>query len=128
MKIILLDAVHTFVDAHGTINQKLYELLEEFENPKIICTNASIEKFEHYSLNNAPYSVFTLSGDPSKVEGEYFEILLNEYSIFASECIYIEHSKEAIASAESLGILSYHFDTEKKDLESLQKFLKDNLN
>lgn len=128
MKIILVDAVHAFVDAYGNINQKMHEVLEKFENPKIICTNALIENFNQYNLDTVPYPVFTLSREPSKSDPEYFRILLDEYNIFASECVYFEHNKDAIAAAQEVGITTYHFDSKKNDIDLLEIFLKDNIN
>ena len=127
MKTILIDAVHTFVNDIGIIDQKIYELLEQYNAPKIIVTNAPAEKFEQYGLNYVPYPVFTLSKNPSKLDPEYFNMLLEEYSIFASECIYFEHNKDAISSAKSVGITSHYFDKEKRDLKSLREFLDKNI-
>ncbi|MFT7328065.1 MAG: HAD superfamily hydrolase (TIGR01509 family) [Crocinitomicaceae bacterium] len=127
MKIILVDAVDLFISDIGVIDQKIYELLEEYATPKIIVTNAPAEKFEEFGLNYVPYPVFTLSKQPSKSDPEYFNILFEEYSIFASECIYIEHNKEAVASAQSVGIKSYYFNSEKKDLKLLKEFIDNSI-
>ena len=43
------------------------------------------------------------------------------------DVIYFEHNTEAVKSAQSLGIISYHYDSDKKDLESLKTFLDNNL-
>ena len=40
MKIILVDAVHTFLTKDKIIFQPLYELLEQYQNRKILLTNA----------------------------------------------------------------------------------------
>jgi len=40
--------------------------------------------------------------------------------------VYFEHNPEAVISAQSAGIISYHYDPEKKDLESLKEFLDKN--
>ena len=44
MKTILVDAVDCFVSNKGEINQAMYKMLERYENPKIIVTNAPDDK------------------------------------------------------------------------------------
>lgn len=127
MKTILVDAMHTIINTEGVLDKKIYELLEQYQNPKIIVTNMQVNMFQRLAMDLLPYPVFTLSKQPSKLETQYFEILMEEYNLFPSECIYFEHNKQAIASAESIGITSYYFDSEKRDIQSLQEFLKNNL-
>ncbi|MFC1798092.1 hypothetical protein ACFLY2_03075 [Patescibacteria group bacterium] len=38
--------------------------------------------------------------------------------------IYFEHSLDAVESARSVGIETYHYDFEEKDIQLLEKFLK----
>ena len=127
MKTILVDAVFTFVSETGVINKELHKLLESFPNKKIIVTNAPLEKFEQYGLLDVPYEVFTLSKNPPKTDPEYFKELLEEKNLSADTVAYFEHSLEACNSAESLGIMTHHYDSDKKDLEALKKFLDKNL-
>ncbi len=56
-------------------------------------------------------------------------ILVDAVNCFVSEDgqIYFEHAKEAVKSAESVGIKTYLYNNEKKDLESLKKFIDENL-
>lgn len=127
MKKILVDAVNTFVNKEGEIDVELFSLLEKFENPKIILTNVPKEIFPKFGLDNVPYPVFTLEKNPTKLDPTYFEIFLERNNLMVKDVIYFEHNKEAIASAESIGINSYYFDPEKRDITSLQKFLENNL-
>lgn len=123
MKTILIDAVHTFINEHGIIDKKINELLDQYDHPKIIVTNMSVEKFQELAMDLLPYPVFTLSGEPRKSNPEYFQILMQEYNIFPDECLYFEHDKEALKAAQQLGIKTHYFDSEKKDYTSLQEFL-----
>lgn len=129
MKTILVDAVHCFIikkeDNFG-IFQEMYNLLETYQNKKIILTGANDEQMIKFGLNNVPYEVFTLKHNPEKTDPKYYEILLEKYGLDKDEVIYFEHSMEAVQSAESVGIKTYFYDNDKKDLESLKKFLDEN--
>ena len=127
MKTILVDAVYTFVSDQGVIFQEMHNLLEKYPNKKIILTNASDDKWEQYGLNKMPYEVFTLKHNPDKPNPIYFQKLLDHFNLTKDDVIYFEHSPEAVKSAESVGIKSYHYDENKKDLLSLKKFLDQNI-
>lgn len=127
MKTILVDAVFTFISPEGEIFKEMHKLLEEFPNRKIILTGADYESTNQYGLNDAPYEVFTLKHDPEKTEPKYFEMMLEHFGLKADEVIYLEHGEEAVKSAQSVGIKTYFYDAEKKDLESLKKFLVNNV-
>lgn len=43
------------------------------------------------------------------------------------DVIYFEHSPDAVKSAQSVGINTYYYDNDKKDLGKLEKFLDENL-
>ena len=130
MKTILVDAVYTFIIKSGDkfeLNKSMHELLEKYPNKKIILTNASDDKYESYGLNNMPYEFFTLKHNPDKIDPKYFEIFLNQYNLKAEDVVYFEHDIEAVKSAKSVGINSYFYDENKKDLVELDNFLKINL-
>jgi len=131
MKTILVDAVDCFIiekeENKFVIFQEMYKLLENYNNKKIILTGASDDKRELYGLNNMPYEVFTLKHNPEKTDPEYYKILLNKYNLNKEDVIYFEHNIDAVKSAQSIGINTYHYDNDKKDLESLKKFLGENL-
>lgn len=127
MKTILVDAVFTFVSEEGEIFKEMQDLLDGYHNKKIIVTNASKDKYEQYGLYKVPYEVFTLSNSPEKTEPAYFEKLLAYYNLTKEDVIYFEHNPDAVKSAESLGIVSYHYDENTKDLAALKSFLDTNL-
>lgn len=126
MKTILVDAAGTFVIEGEGIFKELHELLEQYPNPKIILTNANDEQMPKYGLVNLPYPLFTLKHNPDKVDPEYFKQMLNHFKLEAKDVIYFEHSAEAVESARSVGITSYFYDAEKKDLVALKEFLDGN--
>lgn len=132
MKTILVDAVYTFIietkDGNFEIFEPMREILEGFSNRKIILTGAGNEAFKKYGLDKMPYEVFTLQHNPEKTDPEYFKALINKYNLAIEDLVYFEHSQEAIDSAQSLGIKSFYYDSEEKDLTTLKSFLDENIN
>ncbi len=127
MKTILVDAVDTFVIEGEGIFKPMFDLLEKYPNKKIILTNANDEQMQAFGLINLPNELFTLKHNPDKTDPEYFTKMLNHFGLFKDDVIYFEHNPEAVKSAQSVGIVSYLYDSDKKDLESLKKFLDENL-
>ncbi len=102
---------------------EMFELLETYQNPKIIVTNANDEQLVSLGIVNMPYEVFTLKHEPDKVEPEYFLQLFAKYSLKPEDVIYFEHNLEAVAAAKSLGIESHHYDKDARDLVALKEFI-----
>jgi HAD superfamily hydrolase (TIGR01509 family) len=98
-----------------------------YSNKKIIVTNANDEQLITFGLVNLPYELFTLKHNPDKVDPGYFILLLEKFNLKNDEVVYFEHNPEAVKSAVSLGIHTYHYDVEKRDLEALRKFLDSSL-
>lgn len=124
MKTILVDAVNTFVIKGMGIFEEMYDLLEKFPSRKIILTGANDEQFKNFGLDKMPYEVFTLRHNPEKTDPKYFEAMLEHFGLNKDDVIYFEHNIDAVNSAKSVGIASYHYDHNKKDLESLKEFLE----
>lgn len=131
MKTILVDAVDCFViESGGTfkIFKEMQDLLETFPNRKIVLTGATRDEgFKKYGLDKMPYEVFTLEHNPEKTDPKYYEIMLKHFSLTKDEVVYFEHNLEAVKNAHSTGIRTHYYDNDKKDLESLKKFLDENL-
>ena len=131
MKTILVDAVNTSIikDESGKYIQfkELFALLETYPNKKIIVTNANDEQMVDFGLTNVPYPIFTMKHNPDKPDPKYFQELLRQYDLIPSDVVYFEHNAEAVKSAQSVGIASYHYDKESHDLVSLMKFLDEAL-
>lgn len=127
MKTILVDAVDVFVIEGEGIYQPLFNLLKEYPNRKIILTNANDEQMIEFGLTNLPYELFTLKHNPDKTNPDYFVQMLKHFNLEAKEVIYFEHNPNAVKSAQSIDITSYHYDSEKKDLVSLKHFLDSNI-
>ncbi len=107
--------------------EEMHNLLETYPNTKILLTGANDEEFKEWNLDKAPYEVFTLKHNPNKTDPKYYETLLSHFNLAAEDVVYFEHNPEAVKSAESIGIKSYFYDNDKKDLEELKKFLDENL-
>lgn len=127
MKTILVDDVDTFVIEGKGVFQPMFELLEKYPNSKIVLTNANDEQMVPFSLTNLPYELFTLKHNPDKVDPIYFEQMFKHFNLKPEDVIYFEHNPDAVKSAESLGIISYQYDADKKDLVALKDFLDKNL-
>jgi HAD superfamily hydrolase (TIGR01509 family) len=128
MKTILIDAVHCFVSKDGQVFKEMHNLLETYLSKKIILTGANSEEFKGFGLKKMPYEVFTLKHNPEKINPEYYKIMLKKFNLNEKEVIYFEHNLDAVKSAQSVGINTYFYDNDKKDLEGLKRFLDDNLN
>lgn len=126
MKTILVDAVNTFV-VNGEVNQEMHQLLESYPNVKIILTNANDEQLIQFGLTDLPYKLFTLKHNPDKVDPLYFEQMLKHFSLNIEDVIYFEHNPDAVKSAQSLGINTYLYDHNAKDLDNLKKFIDSNI-
>lgn len=131
MKTILVDAVYCFIiEEEGgkfEIFKEMYDLLETYPNKKIILSGANDEQIIKFSLDNLPYELFTLKHNPEKTDPKYYEILLEKYRLNSDDVVYFEHNIDAVKSAGSVGIKSYFYDSDKKDLKSLKNFLDENL-
>jgi FMN phosphatase YigB (HAD superfamily) len=127
MKTILVDAVDAFVIENNGVFKEMHDLLETYPNRKIILTGANDEQFKGFGLGMMPYEVFTLKHNPEKTDPKYYEIMLKHFNLSKDDVAYFEHNKNAVESARSAGITSYYYDSEKKDLKELKKFLDDSL-
>lgn len=74
-----------------------------------------------------PYDVFTLKHNPEKTDPKYYEVMLRKFNLNKDNVVYFEHNSDAVRSAESVGIKTHYYNPEKKDLESLKKFLNESL-
>ena len=127
MKIILVDAVDCIVSPEGKIFEEMHSLLEAYPNMKIILTGANDVQFKKFGLDKMPYEVFTLKHNPEKTDPSYFEKMLTAFKVNKDDVIYFEHNPEAVQSAKSVGITSWFYDNERKDLVALKAFLDANL-
>lgn len=127
MKTILVDAVDAFVIEGRGIFKEMHDLLETFPNRKIILTGANDEQSKKFGLDHVPYEVFTLKHNPEKTDPKYFGIMLKHFDLNSDGVVYFEHNEKAVQSAQSMGIKTYHYDSDKKDLAELKSFLTSNL-
>jgi len=126
MKTILVDAWNTFVTEDGMF-QEMKDMLDEFDNKKIILTNANEEEKVKYGIVDMPYEVFTLASNPSKTNPEFYKKMLKHFSLKPEETIYFEHNPEAVESAKSVGIKTFYYNKETKDVNAVREFIKANL-
>ena len=125
MKTILVDAWNTFVTEEG-INFDLKKLLDSYPNNKIILTNANEEELVTFGIVNMPYPVFSLSHNPNKTDSDYFVKMLQHFNLKTEEVVYFEHNPDAVASAKSIGITTFHYN-KLENLDNLTIFLNSNL-
>ena len=127
MKTILVDAVDAFVIEGEGIYKPMHELLEGYPNKKILLTGANDEQMVQFGLINMPYEIFTLKHNPEKINPEYYKKMLEHFGLTKDDVVYFEHNREAVKSAESVGIKTHYYDFDKKDLDALKEFLDDSL-
>jgi len=127
MKIILVDAIHAFVIKDEGIFEAMHKMLEKYSNRKIILTGANDEQMEQFGLNDMPYEVFTLKHNPEKTDTKYYEMMLKHFNLETEDVIYFEHNEDAVKSAQTAGITTFHYDKDKKDLIALKEFIDKNL-
>jgi len=123
MKTILVDAINTFVIKEVGIFNEMHQMLEEYPNKKIILTSANDEQVKMFKLDNMPYEIFTLKPEPEKTDPNYYKTMLSNFNLNAQDVIYFEHNKEAVESAKSVGIKTFHYNKDTKDLTTLKKFI-----
>ena len=130
MKTILVDAVYCFIIEKGDtfqIYQDMHDLLEKYPNRKILLTGADDEGIKKYGFDDVPYEVFTLKHNPEKTDPAYYRKFLKAFNLDTENVVYFEHNPDAVKSAQSIGINTYYYDNDKKDLEGLKRFLDNNL-
>lgn len=125
MKTILVDAWNTFVTEEG-INFDLKKLLDSYPNNKIILTNATEEELVKFGIVNMPYPVFSLAHNPNKTDANYFVKMLQHFNLKSEVVVYFEHNVDAVTSAKSIGISTFHYNKLEK-LDYLTTFLNSNL-
>ena len=125
MKTILVDAWNTFVTEEG-INLDLKKLLDSYLNNKIILTNATEEELVKFGIVNMPYPVFSLAHNPNKTDANYFVKMLQHFNLKTEDVVYFEHNVDAVTSAKSIGISTFHYNKLEK-LDYLTTFLNSNL-
>jgi HAD superfamily hydrolase (TIGR01509 family) len=102
-KIILLDGMHCLFDENFVVNKDVEHGVKSFGSRVIIITNAPKEKMVKISEETG-FEVVTYENNPNKTNPEFFEIMLQERWISAEDCIYIDHLKDNLDSAEFAGI------------------------
>ncbi|QQS15448.1 MAG: HAD-IA family hydrolase [Candidatus Moraniibacteriota bacterium] len=128
--VILVDAVHTFIiedNENFSVSEEMFALLEKFPQRKILLTGADDNQYKKFGLDAVPYEVFTMKHHPEKTDPTYFHTFLETFGLKPDQVIYFEHDKEAVKSAESVGIKTYFYNSKERDLKSLEEFLRAHL-
>ena len=126
MKTILVDAYLTLILPDTGVDKDLRQLLDTYPNSKIVLTNATADQMIQMGIDKSPYEVFTCSHEPDKIDPDFYKKFLSKYNLSADDVVYFEHAPEAVTSAQSIGITTYHFNSDVRDLAALKKFLDEN--
>lgn len=127
MKTILVDAFNTLIIKDMGLNQAMVALLDAYPNPKLVLTNATPEEQKTMGIDQSPYDLFSLSHAPNKTDPHFFVTMLAQHRLHVDEVVYFEHNKQAVQSAQSLGMVTYHYDHMQSDLAALKAFLDGHL-
>lgn len=127
MKAILVDGIDCFVSPAGDVFLEMHKLLDMYPNRKIIVSGVNDEQFKQFGLDKMPYEVFTLKHNPEKTDPSYYVKMLGHFNLKKDDVVYFEHNPDAVKSAQSVGIVSYFYDNNAKDLVGLKDFLDNNL-
>lgn len=119
--------MNTLVIGNEGIFRPMLDLLARYPNRKIVLTGADDEQMVKFGLDKMPYEVFTLKHNPEKTDPKYYEIMLAHFGLSRNDVVYFEHNENAVKSARSVGIKTCHYDKNKRDMESLKKFIDQNL-
>lgn len=128
MKVILVDAVNTFVIKGEGVFEEMHQLLEQYPNRKIVLTNANDEEQKVFGLDKIQYELFSLSHNPNKTDPLYYKKMLEHFNLSPHDVLYFEHNEAAVKSARSLKINTFHYNPEKRDLKALKHFIDMNIN
>lgn len=126
MKIILVDSGALVIKGEG-LYKPMVDMLDTFPNKKIILSGANNHEIKKFGLTYLPYELFTLQHDPEKTDPTYFRQMLEHFNLSANDVVYFEHNEEAKKSAESVGIKTFYYDENKKDIEALKQFITNNI-
>ena len=127
MKIILVDAWNTLITENG-IYMEMYNMLEKFDEKKIILSNANKNEQLEFGMVNLPYDFFSLEHQPNKSNPKYFKLLIKKFDYNPNSLIYFDHDIAAIDSARSIGITSCYYNSKEKNVFEIQEFIQLNIN
>jgi len=112
--------MHCIYDAEFHVNRKLLDILLSFSVKKILVVNGFREKGKKATGLEA----FSLEEDGiKKKDKKYFQRFLSQYKLKTEDVLYIDHSKENITCAQSLGIRSLQYTNDEEVQTFLKKYL-----
>ncbi|MEK6918283.1 MAG: alanine--tRNA ligase-related protein [Nanoarchaeota archaeon] len=128
-RVILVDGMHCLYDDKFGINKELLEIINNLNSHCILTVNGFREKGfnlikNHNPNKNTNWQAFSLEEHGIKKDNpEYFKRLLATFGLDSKETIYFDHDKNNVKTAEKLGILSKHYNSNKE----IKKFIEDDL-
>jgi alanyl-tRNA synthetase len=121
---ILVDGMGCLYDKNFKINRELLNVLQSFNSKKILVVNGYRKEAENL-LKNEGYEVFSYDGKINKGNKEFFEGLLEKYSLNPEEVAYLDHSDLNLKTAASAGVKNnLLFDGQ---IKKVQDFLEKNI-
>ena len=92
-KTILVDGMHCIYDNEFNVNKFLLEIINSFDNKKILLVNGFKEKGKK-ALEGNNFEAFSLEEEKIKKNNpEYFKTLLSRYNLNPMEVIYFDHDE-----------------------------------
>lgn len=125
---ILVDGMFCIYNDNFEVNNEILEIVNSINTKKILVINGFREKGEKL-LKKYGFSAFSMEEEGIKKDNpKFFDTLLKKFKLKPEEVIYFDHDKDNVKTAQSLGILSNHYNKdETKIIDKLKEFVNDNL-
>ena len=121
-QVFLIDGMGCLYDENFNLNQDLFDSIKNLNTQKILVVNGFKERAEKL-LEGTSFEVFSLDNKIKKDDPEFFKKCLEKYNLEPGQIFYIDHSKDNVNSAKTLGIKSEVFE----DTPQAKEVLKNNL-
>jgi len=123
-KTILVDGMGCIYDEQFKPNQHLLNILNSFNNQKILVVNKFREKGYNTVRTNISQAFSLEEKEINKNNPEYWKTLMSKFNLSPENSLYFEHNPENVKTAKILGIKSIHYTG---NIEEIKEFLEANL-
>ncbi len=124
-KVILIDGMDCLYDENFKINEDLKNALNKYSAQKIIVVNGFADEAQKVA-ESLGYKSFCLKEEGIKKDNpEFFIKLVEKFGLKTNQLIYVDHLKESVDSAESLGINAFVYSNADETDNFIEKSIYD---